>query len=218
PWSSCGNWWNTACCNVTAQNGSCTPVEEYWYRRVLQQTDDIWEAGGVQWEIVGFTALAWFLTYLIIWRGLHNSGKVIWFTALFPYVVLSVLLVRAVTLPGAGRGLLYYVTPQWEKLTKPTPWIDAGSQVFYSYGLAMGTLFALGSYNKYNHNCLRENERILPLKKRKSLTSHESPETCQVDKKAVRGVSGGPEGGRKSLLTNFRFSGREFRESLTNPF
>ena len=31
--------------------------------------------------------------------------QIIWFTALFPYFVMSVLLVRAVTLPGASIGL-----------------------------------------------------------------------------------------------------------------
>ena len=29
------------------------------------------------------------------------------------------------------------------------------SQVFYSYGVGFGTLIALGSHNKFNHNCIR---------------------------------------------------------------
>jgi SNF family Na+-dependent transporter len=76
-------------------------------------------------------------------------------TALFPYFVLTILLVRAVTLPGAADGLLFYVTPDFERLKDPAPWLDAGSQVFFSFGLAVGTLFALGSYNKFNNNCFK---------------------------------------------------------------
>ena len=32
--------------------------------------------GSVQWELVGCLGLAWLLVYLIVWKGLHQSGKV----------------------------------------------------------------------------------------------------------------------------------------------
>ena len=65
--------------------------------------------GNIQWEMAAALFGGWLLVYLIVWRGLHQSGYIIWFTALFPYTVMSVLLVRAVTLPGAADGLLAYV-------------------------------------------------------------------------------------------------------------
>lgn len=33
--------------------------------------------------------------------------------------------------------------------------MDAGSQIFYSYGVCTGVLTSLGSYNKYSNNCYR---------------------------------------------------------------
>ena len=45
-----------------------------------------------------------------------SSGKVAYFTAIFPYLVMLTLLVRGLTLPGAATGLAFFFTPQWEKL------------------------------------------------------------------------------------------------------
>lgn len=44
------------------------------------------------------------------------SFQVVWVTATFPYIVLSVLLVRGATLPGAWRGVVFYLKPNWQKL------------------------------------------------------------------------------------------------------
>ena len=46
-------------------------------------------------------------------------SQVVWFTALFPYVVLLVLLVRGCTLPGAGEGIKFYLTPDFSALANP---------------------------------------------------------------------------------------------------
>ena len=43
----------------------------------------------------------------------------VYFTATFPYLMLLVLLVRGVTLPGAGRGIQFYLYPDLGRLADP---------------------------------------------------------------------------------------------------
>lgn len=82
--------------------------------------------------------------------------QAVWITALAPYVVLIILLIRGVSLPGAADGIRYYLTPEWQKLRTSKVWIDAASQIFFSLGPGFGTLLALSSYNKFNNNCYRD--------------------------------------------------------------
>ena len=81
--------------------------------------------------------------------------QIIWFTALFPYFVMAILLVRALTLPGAFTGLYYYVRVDWSRLLMGQTWIDGATQIFFAYSCGMGALPALGSYNKFHHNCYK---------------------------------------------------------------
>lgn len=42
--------------------------------------------------------------------------KVVYFTATFPYVILTILLIRGVTLNGAVDGIKYYLNPDFSRL------------------------------------------------------------------------------------------------------
>lgn len=54
------------------------------------------------------------------------------------------------------EGIRYYLEPQWDRLLDYSVWADAGTQVFYAYGIGISALVALGSYNKFHHNSYRD--------------------------------------------------------------
>lgn len=87
--------------------------------RVLKVSSGLDDIGGIQWELVGTLFLSWLVVYGCIFKGVHSSGKVVYFTATFPYIMLTILLIRGITLPGAINGLIFYIKPDFTKLAQP---------------------------------------------------------------------------------------------------
>ncbi|KAG5837196.1 hypothetical protein ANANG_G00236720 [Anguilla anguilla] len=167
PWASCSNTWNSDHCvdfsnrnlttNWTQQpNNSSSAATEFWERRVLAISGGIEEVGSVRWEVLLCLIIMWVICYFCIWKGVKSTGKVVYFTATFPYLMLLVLLIRGLTLPGALQGVLFYLYPDPTRLTDPQVWMEAVSQIFSSYSLGGGSLIVLGSYNNYNNNCYKD--------------------------------------------------------------
>uniref|UniRef100_A0AC11EI23 Uncharacterized protein n=1 Tax=Ovis aries TaxID=9940 RepID=A0AC11EI23_SHEEP len=124
--------------------------------KVLRLSGGLEVPGALNWEVTLCLLTCWVLVYFCVWKGVKSTGKIVYFTATFPYVVLVVLLVRGVLLPGALDGIIYYLKPDWSKLASPQVWIDAGTQIFFSYAIGLGALTALGSYNRFNNNCYKD--------------------------------------------------------------
>ncbi|CAH8527319.1 unnamed protein product [Heterobilharzia americana] len=96
------------------------------------------------------------ICYFSLWKGIHTSGKVVWFTAIFPYVVLTIFLFRGLTLPGSIDGIYHYIWPDIGKLKYAEPWVDAATQVFFSLGPGFGVLMAYASYNDFHNNVYKD--------------------------------------------------------------
>ncbi|XP_034459250.1 sodium- and chloride-dependent GABA transporter 2-like isoform X2 [Hippoglossus hippoglossus] len=166
PWSSCSNDWNTDDCvdfstrnntiQLTNQTNSSSAATEFWERRVLAISGGIEEVGSIRWEVLLCLIATWVTCYFCIWKGVRSTGKVVYFTATFPYVMLLILLIRGLSLPGALQGVLFYLLPEPSRLTDPQVWMEAGAQIFFSYSVGVGSLTVLGSYNTYNNNCYKD--------------------------------------------------------------
>ncbi|XP_019716403.1 sodium-dependent neutral amino acid transporter SLC6A17 [Hippocampus comes] len=97
--------------------------------------------------------VAWILVCLAVIKGIQSSGKVMYFSSLFPYVVLFCFLVRGLLLRGAVDGIAHMFTPKLEKMLEPQVWREAATQVFFALGLGFGGVIAFSSYNKRDNNC-----------------------------------------------------------------
>uniref|UniRef100_H2ZHX3 Transporter n=1 Tax=Ciona savignyi TaxID=51511 RepID=H2ZHX3_CIOSA len=172
PWESCDNWWNNQTSYIGTQLGrnvttlgcakferkrGVSPTEEYWKQYALHQAPGIDTAytGSPNVNLTLSLIVAWIVVFYSLIRGIKSSGKVVYFTALFPYVVLLILLIRGATLEGAYDGVQYYIGSQsnLEKLKDANVWKAAATQIFFSLSAAWGGLIALSSYNKFKNNC-----------------------------------------------------------------
>jgi len=84
--------------------------------KVLQVSEGIDHLGVIRWELAACLILAWILVYFSIWKSVRSSGKVLYFTATFPYVLILAFLAHSITLEGSDVGLSYFFKPQWELL------------------------------------------------------------------------------------------------------
>lgn len=172
PWSTCKDEWNVTCIpsgdrdntNMTFSNTTKSSAELYFLKDVLRAKDNIDDGvGEPNWTLVIFLGISWGLVFLTLVRGVKSSGKASYVLAIFPYFVLTILLVRALTLPGSMNGIKYFLTPQWKKILDPTVWYAAVTQVFFSLSVCFGNIIMYSSYNRFGHNVYRDANIVTTL-------------------------------------------------------
>ncbi|XP_055712703.1 sodium-dependent neutral amino acid transporter B(0)AT3 isoform X1 [Phlebotomus papatasi] len=157
PWAECPKrLYKNFTYDLEPECVSSSPTQYYWYRSTLMSSPSVNEPEVFNYNIAIALIVAWFLVYMCMVQGITESPKVVYITAIFPYVVLIIFFFRGITLKGASDGLKHLFTPRWETLADPVVWLEAGTQIFFSLGLAFGGLIAFSSYNPANNNCYRD--------------------------------------------------------------
>ncbi len=96
--------------------------------------------------VFGYALLVTALIAFVVSRGVAK-GVERYARFLMPMlvVILVALAVRAMTLPGSGAGLTWYLTPDFSAM-RPSSYLAALGQAFFSIGIGMAAAFGLGSY------------------------------------------------------------------------
>ncbi|ARU62884.1 sodium-dependent transporter [Tumebacillus avium] len=101
-------------------------------------------AGGnmpIFWTIITLIITCWVVAKGVA-GGIEKFNKV-----LIPglAVILVILMIRALTLPGAGEGVEFFLMPDFSKLTAESALVALG-HAFFSLSLGMGAMLTYGAY------------------------------------------------------------------------
>ena len=107
------------------------------------------------WISSGMTLAFMLASAAICWfgvkKGIETVSKI-----MMPllFVLVLVLVVRSVTLPGASKGVEFFLKPDFSKI-KGSSVLDALGHAFYSLSLGMAILITYGSYLSKKRNILK---------------------------------------------------------------
>ena len=120
----------------------------YFTDSILQQSANISQPDGIRWVLLAGLFAGYLLVYICMRGGLRSISKVVRYTATAPFLLLFILLIRGVTLPGAGVGLSALLIPDGSALLDLSLWREALGQSFFSSGLAFGYYTMAAGYRE----------------------------------------------------------------------
>ncbi|WP_096271029.1 sodium-dependent transporter [Paucisalibacillus globulus] len=91
--------------------------------------------------------LVWVIVLGILFKGVKKGIEIanrIFIPALV--VIFLIIVIRAITLPGAMDGLEAFFTPDFSKILNPDVWVAAYGQIFFSLSIAFAIMITYSSY------------------------------------------------------------------------
>ncbi|MBO5521833.1 MAG: sodium-dependent transporter, partial [Eubacterium sp.] len=104
-------------------------------------------------------AAAFIILCFDVQKGLETVSKYL-MTGLLALIL--ILAVRSLLLPGAGKGLAFYLIPDFSKITVPVI-VSAMNQAFFTLSVGMGSMAIFGSYINRERSLLGESVNIVIL-------------------------------------------------------
>lgn len=76
--------------------------KKFFHDQVLERTPDISWTGEMVPMMVLYMFLSYFIVYFCSWKGLKSTGAIVYVTVPLPYLLLTIMLIKGLTLEGAG--------------------------------------------------------------------------------------------------------------------
>ncbi len=114
------------------------------------------------WMIIA-VFVGFFICSLGLQKGVEKITKIM-MSSLF--VIMLILVIRSVTLPGAGEGLAFYLKPDFSKMAERgimNVVSDAMGQAFFTLSIGIGSMAIFGSYIDKDRSLMGESVSILAL-------------------------------------------------------
>jgi NSS family neurotransmitter:Na+ symporter len=126
----------------------------YIYKMVIAEPGSFSEFISDPWLVSFLFAFFIFITAVIVYGGI-SGGIERWSKILMPifFILLAGLIVYAVSLEGASKGLAFYLKPDFSKITGRVM-LAALGQAFFSLSLGMGLMITYGSYVSKKENLI----------------------------------------------------------------
>jgi len=138
--------WDSFSVNMPWSAGGEGTEGSYFFDEFLEFTTEPGKMWGLRLSVVAGLALTWLAVFFIIYKGVSRVGKIVLITVPLPWIILVVLAIRGLTLEGASSGVEYYLRPDWAALTRPSTWLAAYGQIFFSLTIGFGVMIAYASY------------------------------------------------------------------------
>ncbi|WP_077327834.1 sodium-dependent transporter [Virgibacillus siamensis] len=91
--------------------------------------------------------IVWIVVLGILFKGVKKGIEIanrIFIPALV--IIFLIIVIRAVTLPGAIEGLNAFFEPNFDKIWDPSVWVAAYGQIFFSMSIAFAIMITYSSY------------------------------------------------------------------------
>ena len=112
---------------------------------------------------VGYMAIVVVLGFAVLAYGLQGGlERITKYMMVALFVLMAVLTVHSFTLDGAGRGLSFYLVPDFSKINGSVI-VGAMNQAFFTLSLGIGSMAIFGSYIGKDRSLMGESVNVIVL-------------------------------------------------------